>query len=121
MIAGDIANFRFLTPGYDADDLRVVAFDGSEGLGEQFDIRVQLCSKGEVIDPDFLIGQAATLEIDGEHGTRIIHGLLRRFELIEDGATVTSYEANLVPRHWLLTRRVQSRVFNPQRCKDMSV
>jgi type VI secretion system secreted protein VgrG len=121
MTPANVADFRFRTAGFETDDLRVTAFAGTEGVSELFNYRIRLCSENDNIDPRPLLGQAATLEIDGEHGTRLIHGILRSFGRVGEGTKLVHYEAQLVPPHWLLTRRIQSRVFNEKRCKRMDV
>ncbi len=119
--AAHVADMRFRVPGFDTDELRVTAFDGDEGISELFSFRIRLCSEHRSIDPEAMLGAPATLEIDGEHGLRRITGILARFERLGDGVNLTHYEAHLVPAHWLLTRRIQSRVFNEKRCPRMDV
>jgi type VI secretion system secreted protein VgrG len=117
----NVADFRFRMADFETHDLRVAAFDGTEGLGELFEFRIRLTCEDAVIDPEAALGKAAALEIDGEHGTRVIHGIVHRFELLENGSGVAHYEARVGPPHWILTQRSQSRVFNPKRCERMDV
>lgn len=116
----NVADFRFAIRGVDAE-LRVTAFAGTEGVSQLYQHRIRLCSEDGGIDPEQVLGLPATLEIDGEQGTRVIHGIVRSFARVGDGIRLTHYELLLVPPHWLLTRRVQSRVFNEKRCKPMDV
>lgn len=116
--AADTANrpdFLLRVKGLDADDLRVAAFDGVEGISELYEFRIELVSTRPDIDPEAIIGLPATLEIAGEHGIRYVHGIIRRFELIGEGSTQTHYEASLVPAAWLLTQRIQSRTYQKPR------
>ena len=48
---------------------------------------------------------------------------LERFdwEVLQRATIGSHYEALLVPPHWLLTKRIQSRVFNAKRCSRMDV
>ncbi len=117
----DTAAFAFRLSGFDADALLVTGFDGTEGLSQLYEFRVRLCSERADIDPELTLGQAATLEIKGEFGPRYVHGIVRRFEIDEDGPGVTYYEACLVPPQWLLTRRITSRVFQKPRSGSTSV
>lgn len=117
----NVAAFRFRVAGGEALDLRVTAFDGIDELSDLFELCIELCSPDDSLDPQELLGLAAALEIDGQGGTRTIHGLLRRFERTGRGPNLTHYEARLVPPHWLLTKRIQSRVFNAKRCQRMDV
>jgi type VI secretion system secreted protein VgrG len=121
-LPADTAAYAFRMAGFEPGVLQVTAFDGTEGLSQLFDFRVQLCSDRGDIDPDDVVGRAATLEIIGELGVRYVHGIIRRFGVTEDGPPgVTYYEAHLVPPHWLLTRRIHSRVFQTPRRKSSSV
>src|SRR5262245_52788559 len=114
-----LADFRLRVAGFGTDDLRVTAFEGDEGINELFCFRIQLCSEDHSIEPATMLGLAAVLEIDNEHGTRFVHGIIQRFEQTGQGSNQAHYEAHLVPQHWLLTRRIQSRVFNVKRCAQM--
>jgi type VI secretion system secreted protein VgrG len=117
----NVSDFEFRVADRREDDLRVIAFEGTEGLSELFDFRIRLSSVDDRIDLEAMLGQKATLQINGEHGTRVIHGIIRRFARTRTGSRLTHYEARLVPPHWLLTRRIQSRVFNPKRCERTDV
>ena len=119
--AANVADFVFRLKGFETQELRVTGFDGVEGMSRMSEFRVRLCSTDAGIDTDALLGQPASLEIAGEHGTRYFHGIVRRFEMVEDGARLTHYEAVLVPPHWLLTQRVQSRIFQKPRYDLMQV
>lgn len=119
--AANVADFRFHVRGYEGDELRVTGFDGIEGLSELSEYRITLSSDDGGIDPDAVLGQDAMLELAGEHGTRVIHGIVSRFERTDGGSSLAHYEATLVPPHWMLTRRIQSRVFNAKRCERMDV
>ncbi|MEP0846982.1 MAG: type VI secretion system tip protein VgrG [Phycisphaerae bacterium] len=116
-----LADLRFRVAGFDTSELRVTALDGTEGIGELFSFRIRLCSEDDAIDLESMLGLPAALEIDGEHGLRRVQGIIARFERTGHGTNLTHYEAHLVPPHWLLTRRIQSRVFNGKRCPRTDV
>src|SRR5262245_37669588 len=120
-MVGNVADFRFRVGESETDDLRVTAFAGMEGISQLFNVRVRLCCEDHSIDPGMLLGQPAALAIDGELGTRVIHGIVRSFGRVGQGSNLAHYEAQIVPPHWLLTRRIQSRVFNEKRCQRMDV
>lgn len=107
-------------PGHHAYDLLVTRVQGTEGIGELFQFRIQACSTRGELELQNFVAFPATLDIQGAHGTRSIDGIIRRFELIEDGSSLSYYEATLVPPHWLLTQRVQSRIFQKPRYDDTS-
>ena len=115
------ADYRFRAVGYESDELLVTAFEGGEALSELFRFRVSLCSSDHTIEPATMLGLAAWLEIEGEWGTRIVRGIIQRFERVRDGVSRAYYEAHIVPPHWLLTKRIQSRALNAKRCDRMDV
>lgn len=117
----NVADFRFRAGEFSTDDLRVTAFTGVEAISRLYSFRIRLSSTIETISPEQILGKDAALEIDGEYGTRAIHGIVRSFGRIGEGSRLVHYEAELVPPHWLLTRRIQSRVFNAKRCQRMDV
>ncbi|GMU84067.1 MAG: hypothetical protein AMXMBFR47_39370 [Planctomycetota bacterium] len=117
----NVADFRFRAADFSTDDLRVTAFSGIEAISRLFSFRIRLSSEIEAINPEQILGKDATLEIDGEYGTRAVHGIVRSFGRIGEGSHLVHYEAELVPPHWLLSRRIQSRVFNAKRCQRMDV
>ncbi len=117
----NVADFRFRAADFSTDDLRVTAFSGIEAISRLFSFRIRLSSEIETISPEQILGKNATLEIDGEYGMRTVHGIVRSFGRIGEGSHLVYYEAELVPPHWLLTRRIQSRVFNAKRCQRMDV
>jgi type VI secretion system secreted protein VgrG len=119
--SGNVADFRFRVPGFETSELRVTAFSGFEAVSQLFHYAIQLSSENGGIEPESLLGLAATLEIEGEHGVRRVHGMLQNFGRVGEGTNVTKYEADLVPPHWPLSRRIQSRVFNAKRCPRMDV
>jgi type VI secretion system secreted protein VgrG len=120
-VAANTADFTFQVGDLGSDDLRVTGFDGSEGISELFDFRVRLCSKNANIDLDSVLGKPARLEIAAENGPRYVNGIVRRFEMIEDGSSLTHYEANIVPPQWILTRRIRARIYQQPLFDDTSV
>lgn len=119
--AANMAAFRFRISADDSADLRVTALDGVEALSELFHYRVRLISADRRIAIDPLLGRPAVIEIDGARGTREIHGIVRRFHRTGQSGDLGHYQAEVVPPHWVLTRRIQSRVFNVKRCPRMDV
>lgn len=119
--ATDLSEFRLRIEGAEDHDLRVLAFDGTEAISELFSFRIQLGSGDHSVEPSLMLGRAASLEIETDHQTRLIHGIIACFEQTGGGVHQARYEALLVPPHWLLTKRVQSRVFNEKRCPRMDV
>lgn len=115
------ADFTFKVGDTSADVLKVTGFTGAEGISELFHFRVELCSDDPEIDLNSIIGEACVLQIDGSSGPRYLSGIVRRFERTGEGVRLTHYAAEIVPVHWLLTRRHKCRIFQEHNCPDMSV
>lgn len=117
----DHADYTFVVGDLDPEVLMVTGFSGAEELSRLFHFRVELCSNDPEIDPADLINKACALEIAGPSGSRYVNAIVRRFERLGESATKSYYAAEIVPKHWLLSRRVKSRIFQEESCPDMSV
>lgn len=113
------------TSGVPLDDvplhLWVSSFEGVEGLSRLFEFRFEFASDLHDFDYEQMLGQPGWLGLEGASGTRSISGIFRSFERVGEGARLVHYAAELAPAHWILTRRTQSRIFQPHNCQDMSV
>lgn len=115
------ADFTFTLGELTPEDLRVLGFTGAEGLSELFEFRIDLASETASLDIKSLLGKGCLLEIAGTAGSRCVNGMVRRFERVGEGANLTYYAAEVVPVHWLLTKRFGSRIFQSTNCSDMTV
>lgn len=106
-----------ITTKLDPDTVLVEQLAGHESLSELFRFQLDLLAE-QPLPFERLIGQPATVKLATPAGPiRYFNGILCR--LTQDGRIPASghmpallrYQAELVPRFWLLTRRVQSRVF----------
>lgn len=113
------ADFTFQVEGMAIDDLKVTAFTGHEAISELFSFRVELCSDNPDIAFEDVVGKACDLEIYGVAGPRYINGLVRRFERLGEGVNLAHYAAEIVPNHWLLTKRHKSRIFQEKSIPDI--
>ena len=106
-------HLRIATPlGEDA--ILVLGLRGTEAISELFSFELDLIApEDEPVDFSAILGQPALVEIDlpDRDGIRYFHGLIGRFTQIRTEKRFTHYRAELVPVLWLLTRRVQSRIF----------
>ncbi|MFN0137604.1 MAG: type VI secretion system Vgr family protein, partial [Phycisphaerae bacterium] len=127
-LSADTNDYVLRITGMDDSQLRVVAFDAHEALSELFSYRIELCSDDFNLNLEELVGKSACLETTlGEDAYRYVNGILRSIEHAGFGTArgqdgrLAYYTAELVPFHWLLTRRVQSRIFQAPACEDMTV
>lgn len=117
----DTADFTFRAGTLSTEDLKITRFEGSEGLSELYHFRIDACSTLHDLKLSDLVGKSGLLEVRGIGGTRYVHGIVRQFARTGQGSSLTYYAADLVPVHWLLTRRYRSRIFLESNCPDMTV
>ncbi|RMF81733.1 MAG: type VI secretion system tip protein VgrG, partial [Planctomycetota bacterium] len=117
----DTAGLTFTVAGADDTELKVVGFEGREGISRLFGFDVELASEDAQIELAKMVGRACTLAIAGDQGTRYVQGIVRSFRRGGRGAHQVHYRAQIVPRVWLLTRRYGSRIFQTHNCPDMTV
>lgn len=92
----------------------------SEHLGRLFSFQLQLLSKDANVDLRALLGTSMTVKVDTESYSRYFNGIVCEagqtgFEVLEN-LRYAAYNVTLVPKPWLLTRKVDCRIYN-----DMSV
>lgn len=115
------ADFTFKVGEKTAEELKVTGFSGTEEISRLFSFRVSLCSDDAEIAFDEVVGKPCTLEIVAAGGSRYVNGIVRRFERTGEGSSLTWYAAEVVPLHWLLTKRQKSRIFQEHNCADMTI
>jgi type VI secretion system secreted protein VgrG len=99
------------------DALLLEKLSGVEAISELFAFQLELLAE-QPVPFDRVLGQTATLTLAWpDQPKRYISGIINRFS--QDGrvrsadgqVVLLRYQAELVPRFWLLTKRVQSRIF----------
>ena len=96
-----------------ADVLLLTGLKGREGISELFRFDLEFLSEQpKAVVFEKLVGQGVTVEIElPGGGKRYVDGIVRRFRQGRRDEVFAHYSAELVPRLWLLTRKVRSRVF----------
>ncbi|MDQ1328961.1 MAG: type secretion system secreted protein VgrG, partial [Candidatus Poribacteria bacterium] len=112
------ADFVFVPSEY-SDEIRVLRFDGVEGISKPFHYRLKLASLDSGIDFTTIIGNSAYLTINGETGERYVNGIITKFIQAEARSRYTIYYAELVPIVWLLSMRNNSRIFQEMSIQDI--
>jgi type VI secretion system secreted protein VgrG len=104
-----------------ADVLLLVGFAGEEGLSRLFSFRLDLLAELKTdIAFDKLIGQPVGVRLDLLGGAkRFFHGICVRFSQGASDDAFTEYEMEIVPSLWLLSKRVQSRIFQQKSVPDI--
>ena len=114
-----------VTTSLGEETLLVIAFRGTEQLSRLFSFELDLIAENlTVIDFSKLVGNNISLRVatPGEGDAidwRYISGICARFSQGNRNEEFTSYYAEVVPKVWLLTRRVQSRIFQQKSVPDI--
>jgi type VI secretion system secreted protein VgrG len=97
--------------------LQLEAFRGKESISELFSFELDLVAPGgQAIPFEAVLGKEIRVAVTLPGGeTRYFHGICSRFGQ-GDAGDGTRYQAEIVPRLWLLTRKRQTRIF-----QDLSV
>ncbi|GMV49632.1 type VI secretion system tip protein VgrG [Nitrospirales bacterium NOB] len=109
----------FKVGAYSGDKLRVIRFEGSEGLSQVFRFSLDLASSDPKIDFDQVIGQPALLTARGSMGIRLLHGLVSSFEQTGKEGKWSLYRAEVVPGIWKLGLRTNCRIFQEKTIPDI--
>ncbi|MGE7990094.1 type VI secretion system tip protein TssI/VgrG [Pseudomonas sp. NPDC089554] len=106
---------KLTTPLQDDQALLLEHFSGNEGLSTLFKFELALISQDAGLELKSLMGQPARLDIELADGdVRYIHGHITQFNLLGSDGGLARYSATLSPWLWMLTRRVDSRIFQEQ-------
>ena len=101
------------------DVLVLVRFDGTEGLSELFEFRVEALSERVDIDFDKAIGQQCSLKFATYGQQREFNGILIEAQWLGVKNAYYSYRIILRPWLWLLSRTTDCRIFNDKRVPDI--
>jgi type VI secretion system secreted protein VgrG len=102
-----------LTTPLGPDALLLTGLTVTEGISQLFRIQLDVIAKNDTDVPfDKLLGQKATVELETlPRQTRFFNGVIIRVGQGGRDEVFTSYQLELAPQFWLLTRRWQSRIF----------
>lgn len=109
----------FKAGAYPAEKLRIIRFEGSEGLSEVFRFSLDLASSDQKVEFDQVVGQPALLTARGTQGIRHLHGLVSLFEHMGKEGKWALYRAEVVPAVWKLSLRASCRIFQDKTIPDI--
>jgi type VI secretion system secreted protein VgrG len=109
---------RFQVDGL-RSDLRVVGFEGSEGVSQLYRFNVTVACADNELAFASVVGQPAALTFRVGDEPRHVHGVVSSFEQGEEGKKLTAYRATLVPAVWRLRYRRASRIFQDLTTPDI--
>src|SRR5438105_5668781 len=103
------------------DVLLLVGFTGREAISQLFDFRLDLVAENKTdISFDQLLGQKVAIRLKLSDGKeRFFSGVCSRFSQGRRDDAFTHYRMEVVPQFWLLTRRMQSRIFQHMSVPDI--
>jgi type VI secretion system secreted protein VgrG len=95
------------------DALLITDLRGHEGISQLFSFQLDLLAeRATEIHFDKIIGESVTVELRLPNGDkRHFNGLVRRFSQGRRDEFFVHFQAEVVPKLWLLTRKVRSRIF----------
>ena len=95
------------------DALLVTDFEAHEAISELFRFRADLLALNDTKVPfEQIVGAGATVAVWLPGGkVRYFNGIVNRFCQGDRDDTFTQYRAEIVPILWLLTKQIQSRIF----------
>ncbi|MFY0582863.1 type VI secretion system Vgr family protein [Cystobacter fuscus] len=117
-ILGNAALFRFEVSGC-AEKLNVVRFSGHESISGQYEFQLELACEDQALDFNGIMGQPAVLTLVGELQPRLIHGIVNRFEQVNEMPRYAIYHATVVPQVWRLNHRHNNRIFQQLTTQDI--
>jgi len=89
-----------------------------DALSELFEVRIHIASTDIALDMQRVVGQPVAVGLGDEPFLTRISGIVRSCRQLtsapEAGAGVALYELDVVPPHWLTTRRRDHRIFQRQ-------
>ncbi|PCE33256.1 type VI secretion system Vgr family protein [Burkholderia ubonensis] len=123
----NLQNSRLLTvktPLSGTSELVLSDFQCSEGLSMLFDMQLGLASRNPNIELKQMIGQPVTASLQltnalGSSEVRYFHGYVTHFAHVGTDGGLASYTASVRPWLWMLSRRVDSRIFQEQNVQDI--
>src|SRR5262245_17017559 len=91
-ILQDLTLFRFSILGV-AEEFRVVRFACNEGMSTLFDLHLDLACENQAVEYSDVLGKSALFSIVGTLEHRFIHGIICRFEQINEMPRYAIYRA----------------------------
>ena len=93
------------------DVLLLQALKGSEGISKLFRFELTLLSENRAIDFAQVVGKNVTVMLKVKDEVRYFNGIISSFSQAGSSEKFATYQAELVPWLWLLTRTADCRVF----------
>ena len=95
------------------DVLLLTGFRGHEGISQLFSFQLEmLAERGADVRFDKILGESVTVELQLVNGEkRYFNGLVKRFSQGVRDEVFVKFRAEVVPKLWMLTKKVRCRIF----------
>ncbi|HTB10633.1 MAG TPA: type VI secretion system tip protein TssI/VgrG [Bryobacteraceae bacterium] len=95
------------------DVLLLKAFQCREQISRPFELQAEMIAdRKEEVRFDQIVGQSVTVEMRLlDDSKRYFNGIVKRFSQAARDETFVHFRADIVPKLWLLTKKVRSRIF----------
>jgi type VI secretion system secreted protein VgrG len=102
------------------DTLVLTRFDGREAMSETFEYHVECLSTKSNIDFSKALGTPCSIRINTQNSkARFFHGVLTDAQWLGKSDDLYSYSVTVRPAFWLLTKRVNCRIFHKKSVVDI--
>ena len=101
------------------DKLGLIRFDGTDGINELFEYRVEAVTAAETIDFDDLLGTHMTVEIESRSGKNYFDGVVTEAQWVGMRADGLHYRFTLRPWLWLASQRRDQRIFHEKTAPEI--
>ena len=117
--------FMAITTPLGKDVLLLDTFSGTESISHPFHFKLGMyADSGSKVKFEQVLGQKVTVTFVGET-KRYFNGIISRFSQgqrvkgLDKASMLVRFEAEMVPQLWLLTKNVQSRIFQQKSVPDI--
>jgi type VI secretion system secreted protein VgrG len=112
-------NFLFTASAVNTGSFEVAWFKGTDAISTPYSFEIELRSNQDSIAVQDLVGTAATLFIYRDNRYYPYSGIISQFKYVDRSTDYCRYRAMLVPRLWLLTLTVRSKIYQQMSVLDI--
>jgi type VI secretion system secreted protein VgrG len=109
-LLGETPLFLFEVTGL-GEQLKVLRFSGSEGMSSLYEFQLEVACENQDLDFSQVVGKPGVLSLNGELVPRYVHGIVSRFEQVNELPRYAIYRVTVVPQVWRLQHRHDCRIF----------
>jgi type VI secretion system secreted protein VgrG len=115
----DKANFLFTSAVFAPETFHAMEFEGVDEISQPYHFDLTVSSPRNDITVDAMTGTAATVYIFRENQFFPYSGIITHFKFEEKTSAYSRYSLKLMPKLWLLSLNVRSRIFQNQSVLDI--